>query len=284
MSKKIVSRTISDTDLDIIKQAKLSMHNTSLLMQSLDKVGNFIESGINFIPKKTQKWLQNMVNTILLSTLKANLLTLQKGKKFKKPSNKIYKTLVTSSGVASGIFGSTTGIGTIIFSSEMALSTKFMMRSIMDIARSHGEDLHSVDTQLACLQVFAFGNSAKDNDGLETSYYSTRIAMNSTVKEATKFITQNGLKDLGKVLISSSNPLLKLLGTITSRFSVQVSEKFIAQSIPIAGAIGGGTLNYAFINHFQKIANAHFTIRKLERLYGSDLVMEAYDNMSLVEK
>lgn len=283
MSKKIAKHIISKDDLASIKQAKLSMHSTSLLMQGLDKVGNFIESGINRIPKKTQKWLQDMVNNILLKTLKANLITLQKGKEFKKPSNKTYKTLITSSGIASGLFGSTTGIGTIIFTSEMALSTKFIMRSIMDIARSHGEDLQDINTQLACLQVFAFGNSSKDNDGLETSYYSTRLAMNSTIKEATKFATQYSLKDLSKTLVSSSNPLLKLLGTITSRFSVQVSEKFIAQAIPIAGAVGGGTLNYAFIHHFQKIAEAHFTIRKLERKYNSDLVMETYEKMSLTK-
>ncbi len=283
MSKKIAKHIISNDDLEAIKQAKSSMQDTGFVMQSLDKVGNFIEAGINRIPKKTQKWLQNMVNHILLKTLKANLLTLQKGKEFKKPSNKTYKTLITSSGIASGLFGSTTGVGTVIFTSEMALSTKFIMRSIMDIARSHGEDLHDIDTQLACLQVFAFGNSSKDNDGLETSYYTTRIAMNSTIKEATKFATQYSLKDLSKTLVSSTNPLLKLLGTIAGRFSVQVSEKFIAQAIPIVGAVGGGTLNYAFINHFQKIAEAHFTIRKLERKYGSEIVMNIYEKLNFAK-
>ncbi len=281
MTKKIAKHTISDSDLALIKQAKESMQHSSFLIQSLDKVGDFVEAGIRYIPKRTQKWLQEVVNKILFSTLKANLLTLKKGKIFKEPSNKTYKTLVTSSGVASGIFGSTTGIGTIIFTSEMALSTKFMMRSIMDIARSHGEDLYDINTQLACMQVFAFGNSSKDDDGLEASYYTTRIAMNSAVKEATRFIAQNGIKDLSRVLVSSSNPLLKLLGTIAGRFTIQVSEKFIAQAIPIVGAAGGGTLNYTFISHFQKIAEAHFTIRQLERKYGNEMVMMAYEEISL---
>ena len=250
-------------------------------MQGIDKVGSYVEKGMRRIPKTTQRWLQKQVNKVLMATLKANLITLQKGKAFKKPSKKTYKTLVTSTGIASGIFGSTTGIGTLIFTSEMALSTKFIMRSIMDIARSHGEDLHNINTQLACLQVFAFGNSTKDKDGLETSYYSTRVAMNSAIKEAGKFIAKNGLKDLGKVLVSSTNPLLKFLGTIASRFTVQVSEKFIAEAIPILGAIGGGTLNYTFINYFQKIAEAHFSIRALERKYGNELVMDAYEHLKI---
>jgi len=168
------------------------MHNTGLLMQGIDKVGGLVETGLRRVPKRTQHWLQKQVNTILMATLKANLLTLQKGKSFKKPSKKTYKTLVTSSGIVSGIFGSTTGVGTFIFTSEMALSTKFIMRSIMDIARSHGENLDDINTQLACLQVFAFGNSTKDKEELETGYYTTRVAMNSAIKE--KFRVRAKLK------------------------------------------------------------------------------------------
>ena len=288
MSKKIKNikqkEKISNNDLALIKQAKKNMHDTGVLMKGIDKVGGLVEIGMRRIPLKTQLWLQKHVNKILMATLKANLLTLQKGKEFKKPSKKTYKTLVTSTGIASGVFGSTTGIGTVIFTSEMAISTKFIMRSIMDIARSHGEDLHDINTQLACLQVFAFGNSSKNKDGLETSYYSTRVAMNSAIKEATKFVAQNGLKDLSKLLISSTNPLLKFLGTIAGRFTIQVSEKFIAQAIPIIGAVGGGSLNFAFINHFQKIAVSHFTIRALERKYGSELIMETYEQIEINKK
>jgi hypothetical protein len=42
------------------------------------------------------------------------------------------------------------------------------------------------------------------------------------------------------------------------------------------GAVGGAAINYAFIHHFQSLATGHFTIRRLERKYGSDLVGERY--------
>ena len=35
-------------------------------------------------------------------------------------------------------------------------------------------------------------------------------------------------------------------------------------------------MNYAFIDHFQEIARAHFTVRRLERRYGKDAVRAAY--------
>ena len=279
MGNKITNTKISKEDLETIRHAKQSMQDIGLLMKGFDKFGNAIEIGIKKLPQKMQEWLQELVNKTLLATLKGNLLTLQKDNAFKKPSNKTYKTLVTTTGVLSGAFGSTTGVGTAIFASELAISTKFMMRSIMDIARSHGEDLYNPDTQLACLQVFAFGGTSKQDDSSETGYYANRIALKTAIKEASKFIAQNGIKDLSKVLMVSSNPLLKLIGTIASRFSIQVSEKFIAQAVPVVGAVGGGTFNLVFINHFQNIAKAHFTMRALERKYSNELVMKTYNDL-----
>jgi hypothetical protein len=34
---------------------------------------------------------------------------------------------------------------------------------------------------------------------------------------------------------------------------------------PVIGALGNAAVNYAFIDDFQEIARAHFTVRRLER-------------------
>jgi hypothetical protein len=47
--------------------------------------------------------------------------------------------------------------------------------------------------------------------------------------------------------------------------------------VPIIGAVGGGSINLLFMNHFQEVAHGHFTIRRLERKYGEDIVKRAYD-------
>jgi hypothetical protein len=36
-------------------------------------------------------------------------------------------------------------------------------------------------------------------------------------------------------------------------------------------------VNYAFIEHFQDVARGHFTVRRLERLYGKELIRSQYD-------
>jgi hypothetical protein len=48
----------------------------------------------------------------------------------------------------------------------------------------------------------------------------------------------------------------------------------------VIGALGGAAVNYAFIDHFQEVARAHFIIRKLERHYGKDTVREVYERLS----
>jgi hypothetical protein len=268
---------ISKEDIEAIKNAKSSMENIGLGMRGLNSIGGTIETGINKIPEKQRLWLQQLVNKTLVALIKGNLKTMQKGKSFKNPSNKSYKALVTATGTASGFFGSTTGVGTAIFASELALSTKFIMRSIMDIARSEGEDVYTMETQMACLQVFALGGSSASDDDLDTSYYATRLVMNTTLKGASAYISKNGMQGLSQVLVMSVNPIVKAIGLIASRFTIQVSEKFIAQSLPIIGAAGGGTINFMFIDHFQKMAKAHFTLRRLERKYGEETIKNVYN-------
>jgi hypothetical protein len=37
------------------------------------------------------------------------------------------------------------------------------------------------------------------------------------------------------------------------------------------------TVNYAFMEHFQEVARGHFTVRRLERLYGKERIRAEYD-------
>ena len=55
-----------------------------------------------------------------------------------------------------------------------------------------------------------------------------------------------------------------------------VTQKAMAQTIPVLGAVGGGLVNTIFISHFQDMARGHFSIRRLERKYGDDVVKDAY--------
>lgn len=257
--------TLNPNDLSTLQIAKRQMEDISWAMKGLNKMGNVLESKIELLPQKQQKWLQQLSYKVLHSVVKSNLLTMKREKTSPLPLNKTYKAMAATSGAIGGAFGAAA------FTADLTLTTKLMMRSIMDIARGEGEDLTSLDTQLACLQVFALGGKSKHDDSLETGYYASRIAVSTTLK--------GGAKTLQGLLAGTTNPLLKAITAVALRFSIQVSEKFVAQAIPVIGAAGGVSINLAFMQHFQRMAAAHFAIRRLERKYGVDFIKASYESL-----
>ena len=67
-----------------------------------------------------------------------------------------------------------------------------------------------------------------------------------------------------------------LVTEVAARFGVVVSERAAASAMPVLGALGGATINMIFMDHFQRIALAHFTIRSLERRYGVEIIRAHY--------
>ncbi|WP_178991479.1 EcsC family protein [Winogradskyella schleiferi] len=277
----LITNPITPEDKEALLQAKTSMHNLGWAIRNVNKIGNTVETGVRHVPEKVLLKVQSITESVLLKIIKANLLTIKKNQTFKKPSKNTYKGIVTGTGALSGFFGSTTGFGTAIFASEVTITTKFLMRTIMDIARSEGEDIYTLEGQMACLQVFALGGDAADDDGMEMSYYTTRIALNSALNKVSASGIKMGLDSLVKgASVLGSNAMGNFLSKIATRLSLLISEKFLAQAVPFVGAVGGGGLNYVFVDHFQKMASAHFTIRRLERKYGEDVVKLHYKNDS----
>ncbi|MGA9817846.1 MAG: EcsC family protein [Pseudolabrys sp.] len=74
--------------------------------------------------------------------------------------------------------------------------------------------------------------------------------------------------------------LVRFIAQVASRFGFVVTEKVAAQAVPIIGAVTGAVINYAFISHFQGVARGHFTVRRLERLYGKEMVDAEYKRLS----
>jgi hypothetical protein len=66
-----------------------------------------------------------------------------------------------------------------------------------------------------------------------------------------------------------------LIKSAAGRFGIVLSEKFLAQTVPVAGAVAGGALNYSFTDYYQKMALVHFTLRALERRTGEPALVRS---------
>ena len=126
---------------------------------------------------------------------------------------------------------------------------------------------------LACLQVFALGGRSETDDLAESGYFAVRSALAKSITEAARYIAERGFVEEGASI------LIRFVAQIASRFGLVVSQKVAAQAVPVIGALGGAAVNAVFMGHFQAIARGHFTVRRLERAYGKELVRSAYEEI-----
>ncbi|KVM77185.1 peptidase [Burkholderia ubonensis] len=263
-----VATTLSADDRDALRRAKQVLESPSLTMKLTGLLGAPIEKMIGRLPDFATGKINDATQLALRKCLNVALRTLGKPPApdmHDKPSNLLHKLAVATTGAAGGAFGF------VALPVELPVTTTLIFRSVCDIARSEGEDLSSVDAQLQCLAVLGMGgNPDKKEEDADLGYFVLRGALAQAISKASSDITSKGIGAHG------SAALFRLVQTIASRFSVQVTEQMAAKSIPAIGAVLGATVNTLFIDHFQQMAHGHFTVRRLERKYGAAAVEAAY--------
>ena len=231
------------------------------------RLGNIAGKPIELVSRALPEAASNAIGAATTKALEAALLVALRTME-KEPtaaSRLLHKALAAASGAVGG------GLGLAALPIELPISTIIMLRSIGDIARSEGEDLADPESALASLQVFALGTRDGEANAAESGYFAVRGLLAKSVAEAARFIAERG------VVAEGAPVLVRFIAQIASRFGVVVTQKLAAQAVPVIGALGGAAVNYAFIDHFQEVARAHFVVRRLERRYGKDAIRTAYE-------
>ena len=180
------------------------------------------------------------------STDHALNLALQSALKLERSPKLPHRPLAAAIGGIGGFFG-WAGLA-----ADLPLTTVLILRGIADQASRHGFDLGARETQLECLSVFGMGaRDSKSDDAMNSSYFASRAAITKVLAD------------------SSALALQRMIAQIAVRFKMRVSQKVLAEAIPLAGAVGGAGINYLFMDFFIKTADYHFGIRAMERKYNS---------------
>jgi hypothetical protein len=257
---------ISAEDLKYLGYAKSLLERPSLAAKMTSFVGTPIEKAFKLLPARWADMVSQVTQSVIGGALQMAVATL-KDRGPRRSWDTAHKILVTVTGAAGGAFGLPA------LAIELPVSTTIMLRSIADIARSEGERIRLPDGMLACLEVFALGGRARSDDAAEVGYFAVRAALASTVSEAAQYLAERGLAQEGAPVI------VRFIAQVASRFGIVVSEKAAAQAVPILGAAGGAIVNLLFIDHFQGMARGHFIVRKLERIYGQEVVRAEYERL-----
>jgi hypothetical protein len=259
---------LGESDLALLQDAYTKLENPSLAIRLSSAAGMPIEAVTRELSKRAP---EAVVDVVSKSTNKAIELVLQSSVLTMKDETQTAASpkLHTAAAMTTGAVGGFFGLGTLVV--ELPVTTAIMFRSIIDIARAEGESPNDPETMMNCMQVFAMGSKVTDkDDAADTSYYGVRLALSKALTDAMQYVASHGVGS------ATAPALVRLISALASRFGVVVTQKAMAQTIPVLGAIGGGLVNTIFISHFQDMARGHFSIRGLERKYGADVVQDAY--------
>ena len=222
------------------------------------------------LPKPTSTIIAKVTARALTSALDVALFSLRGGPRGREGFSRgrvVHSALACASGAIGGAFGLTA------LTIELPISTAIMLRAIAAVALHEGEDLADPRTGIACLEVFALGAAAVKGSALEGDYFAIRAQLAPSALEVADLA-------IDKTAVRESAPVVaRFISKIAARFGVVVSQKLMAQGVAAIGAFGGAAVNLAFVEHFQNLAQGHFAIRRLERLYGADAVRAEYDRV-----
>jgi hypothetical protein len=274
---------LSPEDRAALQRAVRELESTSLAIRLSAILGEQARNLASFIPAPLADVASRAAGAAIRVSLNLALKSLA-GKPLQ-DRRRLHTSLAVFAGAAGGVFGVSS------LPLELPFSTTIILRSVADIARAEGHDLDDPRAVLGCLEVFALGGRAasgggvdlrdgeerearlKDRAFLETGYFALRAILATSVSEAATYLAGRGTASM------AAPALVRFVAQIGAHFGFAVSQKFVAQTVPLIGAAGGAAINYAFADHFQAIARGHFTVMRLERRYGERIIRAEYDQL-----
>ena len=147
--------------------------------------------------------------------------------------------------IATGAAGGAGGLPTAV--AELPVTVTLFLNAIRAEAREAGLDPDEDWVRAECLQVFAAGSPLKQDDGVNTSFIGTRLAL-------------------------SGSTVQNLIAAIAPRLATVLGQKLAAQAVPVIGAVSGAAMNAAFLSYYREIARVRFALLKLAEVHGTETV------------
>lgn len=260
----VLSGGLTAADWADIARARQLLSQTSAAVRLANAVGAPLEKGFQMLPAGWKQAVQAATEVALKSALRVAVTSLQSQPGRRPARNRWHRLLTSSTGAVGGAFGF------VALPIELPLSTTIMLRSIAEIATSQGHDLQDPATRLECLQVFALGGASNTEPSSEQNYWLIRAGLAQALRNTAAALAS------GAVSLETAPAAVQLLARIAARFGVVVSEQTAAKAVPLLGAAAGAAINYAFLEHFQQVAEAHFILRRLENHHGFETIQTAF--------
>jgi EcsC protein family len=270
MSGSATPALLEPEDQAEMARAVHALRHASFAIRLAELAGQPVNRLFAAVPPFAARRVNRIVESAIRKSLDVAISSMDDADRDESPSAWVPRVIAGVTGGLGGLFG------VFALPVELPLTTMVMLRSIAEIGQSHGEDLSTLPSRLACLEVLALGAHGPRESDLLT-YYALRATLARLTQGFANLVVEQG------ATAASATFGARIAATISSRFGPAVAERLAATAVPVVGLIGGATVNMVFMEHYQRLARGHFTIRRLERRYGAGEIETLYRRLVAVE-
>ncbi|HET9241204.1 MAG TPA: EcsC family protein [Oligoflexus sp.] len=265
-----------------IHEAAKFLDNPGFTIRAMNVLGQPLDALQKKLPENVRDKISEVVQKSLQTALIAAIKTVQTktGKAIhwqgtldnSRKSGRLHTATVAVTGAVGGLFG------VLALPVELPISTTMILRGISDVAAHWGMDLEDPNIQLQCLYVFTLGSmQSTEDDTADSNYLASRLAFEQMIRTASAYMAKKSAKEILRAFDTGAAPaLVKLITRIARSFELALTEKLVAESVPLIGAIGGATINALFCDYFVAAARYHFGLLHLEQKHGKGAVQAEF--------
>jgi EcsC protein family len=225
----------------LVAAAEMYLSSRSVLTSFISTVGNLVERGLSLIPEHLREEIIAKIHEALTAAHGAAMVRMDD-----EPGRHAQPWTYLGAVIGTGLAGGAAGAAALpALLAELPVTTGLMLRSITDIGRAHGEHLDDPLFRQTCIEVFAYGSPIEDDED-ELEFLMVRMG-------AAGFIAK-----------------------VAIRYATALGPRIAAMSVPVAGAVAGAALNFAYLTFYQSIARVLFTLLPLERKYDGAMVRSCF--------
>lgn len=234
MDQTLPANTSSDLTSDVAALAQRYKRANGPVIRLVNRLGATLENQLSALPDGIRTQIERLT---------AQALEASYGVAARAPDLGQRAPMVAA--MAAGAAGGAGGLATSL--AELPVTVTLFLNSIRSVARDVGLDPDEDWVRAECLQVFAAGSPLAQDDGVNTSFIASRLAV-------------------------SGSAVQSLIKTIAPKLAAVLGQKLAAQAVPVLGAVSGAALNAAFLSYYREVARVRFELVKLGLVHGADAV------------
>lgn len=233
-----------DAQAEIAALARRLARANGPVMRAMNSVGGRIETRLAALPLGVRRVLDSGMGELLERAYRTAGVI---GAHPRAPDAGAWgHHVAAATGGALGGFG---GLGSALI--ELPATVTLFFSAMQKVAGGYGFDPRAEATRLACVEIFGAGGPLVDDDGVNTSFLGTRMALNGATLQA---VIQRVAPVLGAAL----------------------GRKLASQAVPVLGAAAGAGVNLAFLSYYRDMAHVRFGLMRLVGQHGAEAVETAF--------